>query len=479
MIRLRHKLFILAMRGLDPLIMSGTLLLTVGLITPGQSSRSLQQILSAAYRPADAVGIAALLIGWLVIFNALVHYEINRFTRLRSELADVFKATSVAAFFLMMVSVAFSFERIDNRTILLVWASSTTLAMLSRVAARGFLTALRRSGYNYRHLIIVGCNAEAINIAARIDRLPELGYKIAGFVTEDPPDASHLDAGPGRPILGGLKDIQSILETGPVDEIMICLPIRDHVAPIFEIVRLAKELGIVVRIFPDAAGSAILTRLHLERFDGDHVVTLFREQLLLHLLGKRVLDMVVSFACLVAFSPMLLAVALAIKLSSPGPVLFVQKRVGMNKRTFTLYKFRSMYVDAELRREGLAHLNEMDGPVFKIKNDPRITPVGRFIRKTSIDELPQLINVLRGQMSLVGPRPPLPDEVDRYDWLYRKRLSIKPGITCFWQISGRNHISFQRWMELDRQYVDNWSLWLDIKLLAKTIPAVLFQRGAS
>jgi exopolysaccharide biosynthesis polyprenyl glycosylphosphotransferase len=178
-------------------------------------------------------------------------------------------------------------------------------------------------------------------------------------------------------------------------------------------------------------------------------------------------------------SPLLIVVAVVIKLTSPGPVLFAQERVGMNKRLFKLYKFRSMYVDAEKRRRELEHLNEMDGPVFKIKNDPRVTPIGRFIRKTSIDELPQLVNVLRGQMSLVGPRPPLLAEVDRYDWLYRRRLSIKPGITCLWQISGRNEITFKQWMEMDKQYIDNWTLWLDIKILAKTIPAVLFSKGAS
>jgi exopolysaccharide biosynthesis polyprenyl glycosylphosphotransferase len=219
--------------------------------------------------------------------------------------------------------------------------------------------------------------------------------------------------------------------------------------------------------------------MRIERFEGDYVITFFREQMLLQLLLKRVMDIVVSLVGLIVLSPLLVIVALIIRFTSPGPVLFAQERVGMNKRLFKLYKFRSMYVDAEKRRSELEHLNEMDGPVFKIKNDPRVTPIGRFIRKTSIDELPQLLNVLRGQMSLVGPRPPLPAEVDRYDWLYRRRLSIKPGITCLWQISGRNEITFKQWMEMDKAYIDNWSLWLDITILAKTVPAVLFSKGAS
>jgi lipopolysaccharide/colanic/teichoic acid biosynthesis glycosyltransferase len=151
----------------------------------------------------------------------------------------------------------------------------------------------------------------------------------------------------------------------------------------------------------------------------------------------------------------------------------------MNQRQFKLYKFRSMVVDAEKRKLGLQHLNERDGPAFKIENDPRTTWIGRFLRRTSIDELPQLFNVLSGEMSLVGPRPPLPEEVERYEWMYRKRLSVKPGVTCIWQVSGRNNIPFHRWMEMDHEYVENWSLWLDLKIILITIPAVIFSRGAS
>jgi len=175
----------------------------------------------------------------------------------------------------------------------------------------------------------------------------------------------------------------------------------------------------------------------------------------------------------------MLAVALAIKFTSPGPVFFVQERVGMNRRKFKLLKFRSMVVDAEERKKDLAALNEMDGPVFKVRNDPRVTPVGRFIRKMSIDELPQLINVLKGEMSLVGPRPPLVDEVDQYEWLHRRRLSIKPGITCLWQVNGRNSVPYVQWMEMDKEYIENWSIWLDIKILCRTLPVVLFGHGAS
>jgi len=168
-----------------------------------------------------------------------------------------------------------------------------------------------------------------------------------------------------------------------------------------------------------------------------------------------------------------------IKATSKGPVFFVQQRIGYNGRLFNCLKFRTMIENAEEIKKDLKKLNEMDGPVFKIKNDPRITKVGRFLRKTSIDELPQIINVLKGDMSLVGPRPPVPDEVSQYELEDRRRLSMRPGITCIWQVNGRNAIGFDKWMELDRQYIDNWSLWLDIKILAKTIPAVLRGSGAA
>jgi exopolysaccharide biosynthesis polyprenyl glycosylphosphotransferase len=194
---------------------------------------------------------------------------------------------------------------------------------------------------------------------------------------------------------------------------------------------------------------------------------------------KRLLDIAVSLLILGLSLPVILVAALAIKLSSPGSVLFKQERIGLNGRIFTLYKFRTMIENADQRRSEVSHLNEMSGPVFKVKSDPRVTTVGRILRKFSLDELPQLWNVLKGDMSLVGPRPPVPEEVRSYHRWHRRRLSMKPGLTCLWQISGRNNIDFDRWMKLDLQYIDNWSPSLDLKILLRTIPAVLSGRGAS
>jgi exopolysaccharide biosynthesis polyprenyl glycosylphosphotransferase len=197
------------------------------------------------------------------------------------------------------------------------------------------------------------------------------------------------------------------------------------------------------------------------------------------LILKRAMDIAVSLVALIAALPLfILPAMILIKWTSPGPVVFRQKRVGRNGRLFTLYKLRTMHVDAEKMKDSLQAQNEVDGPAFKIRNDPRVTPVGAVLRKLSIDELPQLWNVLRGDMSLVGPRPPLPAEVERYERWQRRRLSMRPGITCIWQVSGRSDVAFHRWMEMDLEYIDNWSLGLDLKILLQTIPSVFTARGA-
>jgi exopolysaccharide biosynthesis polyprenyl glycosylphosphotransferase len=194
---------------------------------------------------------------------------------------------------------------------------------------------------------------------------------------------------------------------------------------------------------------------------------------------KRAFDLGLAVLLLLVTAPLMALIALLVRLTSPGPVIYRQWRCGLNGRTFQLYKFRSMYHDAERDQGLLSHLNEADGPVFKIARDPRVTPLGRFLRKTSLDELPQLLNILKGDMSFVGPRPPLPEEVARYERWQRRRLRMKPGLTCLWALEGRSELSFARWMKLDMDYIDHWSLGLDFKILLRTIPRVLTGRGAS
>lgn len=271
--------------------------------------------------------------------------------------------------------------------------------------------------------------------------------------------------------------LEDRLHAQVVDLVFLDLPITD---PFVETaIDICEAEGKEVRLALDGF-AATIARLTVTDFYGVPALSLrYTSDNYRQLILKRVIDFIAAGAGLVLLSPLIVAVAAAVRLTSEGPVFFRQQRIGLHGRVFWLYKFRTMVQDAEQRKESLQHLNEMSGPVFKITNDPRVTPVGRFLRKTSLDELPQLINVLKGEMSLVGPRPPLPKEVSQYRNQFRRRLSVRPGITCLWQISGRNNIDFENWMDLDMQYIDNWSLELDIKILLKTIPAVLFGRGAS
>ncbi len=481
MIRLRHKVLIHSFRLFDQLMLVAAAALII-YFRPEIALMGGHPASPATYRMADTIGVLLLALGWVGIFAYTIRYKADRFVALTTQIKDLFKATTLAAFWLMIVSGIFSVGSFNTLNILFFWAAVTGAGVVSRLFLRLVLMGARRSGYNYRYLLIIGANSRANEVAVKIDAKPELGYKIVGFVAEnDGVRETWRDQSTHRgEVLGTLEELQGVLKRERVDEMMVCLPVESRFSDIITVIQHARDLGVVVRVMPDLQDGSLFKNIHLEEFDGEHVVTLFREQMLLQLLAKRMVDTTVSLAALIVLAPLMIVVAILIKATSPGPVFFAQDRVGMNQRRFRIYKFRSMVADAEAKKDELAHLNEIpDGPAFKMKNDPRITAIGRFIRKTSIDELPQLFNVLHGEMSLVGPRPPLPDEVKRYQWLFRKRLSVKPGITCVWQISGRSNTTFERWMEMDSEYIDNWSIWLDLKILAKTVPAVLLGRGAS
>jgi exopolysaccharide biosynthesis polyprenyl glycosylphosphotransferase len=281
------------------------------------------------------------------------------------------------------------------------------------------------------------------------------------------------------PVLGTTKDLESVLCTVPVNEVYIAgNPIR-HGEGMQAAIKTCERFGIPFAL------PAHPFRMDRARPEQTHAVSDGYLHFVTHapaphqMAIKRLFDIIASTGALLLLSPLLLGVALAIKLTSRGPIFFKQQRVGLHGKTFDMLKFRSMVVNAEELRAKLEALNEQTGPVFKIKNDPRITRIGRFIRKYSIDELPQLLNVLRGEMSVVGPRPPLPKEVEKYAAWQRRRLSVRPGLTCIWQVSGRNQISFEEWMYLDMQYIDNWTLLTDLRLLLKTVPVVLTGNGAS
>jgi exopolysaccharide biosynthesis polyprenyl glycosylphosphotransferase len=480
MIRLRHKLLIQGFRVFDQIVMVGVFVLVVAFVEERGHFDFVGEVLEKSYQAYEGLAMLGVLFGWFFIFNKLVHYDANRFTTLKSQAIEIAKAMTITSLLLLLVGAMFYIKMVTPLVVSLFLLSSTALLIGSRVLVRSLLKILRRKGRNARHLLIIGETAKAFELADRIESRRELGYEIEGFLFADVGSAGHLSRIETRwKVLGPVADLQHQLKKDVIDEVMFCLPLRENFPLACDVVKLCNDLGVVVRLVPDLVNVQVLSRTQVEEFEGDQVVTFFRENLLLQLFVKRLMDLFGSALLLVLLSPLLLAAAAAVKFTSPGPVFFGQERIGMNKRRFRLLKFRSMVADAEERKKDLAHLNEMDGPTFKIRKDPRVTRVGAILRKLSIDELPQLINVLKGEMSLVGPRPPLLNEVDLYDWSDRRRLSIKPGITCLWQISGRNELTFEEWMILDRKYIDNWSVWLDLKILLLTIPVVLFGKGAS
>lgn len=341
---------------------------------------------------------------------------------------------------------------------------------------RKFLDYSYRQGYNLVNLLIVGTGKRAQDFIQVVQAHSNWGLKIIGLVDDDPKllGKSILN----YPVIGRIRDIPRLLRENIIDRIIFVVP-RMWLNRIEEAIHHCEREGIYTAVSVDLYHPK-LALLRLTDFAGTPLIVFQTFQAKeWQMFIKRLFDMLISFLAIVVLMPLFILTGLAIRLSSPGPVFFRQTRCGLNGRKFVLLKFRSMVKGADMKKRELQRQNEMDGPVFKMKRDPRITPVGRFMRKFSIDELPQLINVFRGDMSLVGPRPPLPAEVELYESWQRRRLSMKPGLTCIWQVSGRNKIDFEHWMEMDLQYIDTFSLWLDFKLLVRTVFVVLTGYGAS
>jgi len=381
---------------------------------------------------------------------------------------------------LMIAAFIFFFDRHQySRTFfgLFVLISASFLIM-EKVAVRNLLGHIRRRGINTRNLIIIGTHEKAAQFHQLVQDHTDWGLRTLGFVQVD--EGALKVSVAGLNVLGRIDALEDICKSFPVDEVVFCLnKTQDLNADHY--FKPLEELGITVRMALDFFESRkihkeislfhdtvpILT-YHSKAFDA--------QQLFL----KRLMDIAGALIGLSLLAFLFPLIALGIKINSPGPIFFSQKRVRENGRLFKCWKFRSMFIDAEERKKELMSKNEMNGAIFKMKNDPRITPIGRLLRKTSIDELPQFWNVLKGEMSLVGTRPPTPDEVANYENWHRRRISIKPGITGMWQVSGRNKISdFDEVVKLDLFYIDHWSLWLDIKILLKTFWVVFKEEGSS
>lgn len=356
------------------------------------------------------------------------------------------------------------------------WLSLSGLTIAMRFTMRMLLQYVRMAGRNLRLAVVVGTNELAVDWVAKANQQKEHGIQVLGYV-DDPSRKDKVDK-----YLGSIDELPTLLQTQNIDEVVVALPLRSQYRAIQRAVHYATEQGLQIRYaYPLFNMSTFQPKLESNTLDAEFgFVWSNSPKENAGYAVKRFMDVICASFLLILLSPLMLAVAVIIKTTSDGPVFFLQDRVGLNKRIFKLFKFRSMVVDAEKQLKDLESQNEMDGAAFKIKNDPRITPIGKFIRKTSIDELPQLINVINGDMSLVGPRPlPLRDYKLFDSFWYSRRQSVLPGVTCLWQISGRNTISFEEWMKLDLEYIDTWCLWSDIKILLKTIPVVLKGTGAS
>jgi len=476
---LRRRLLLDAFRVADLCVMSAAfglaLLVSAGVASPNNPAA----FLAVRIKLSNMILFAGFALIWHVIFRARGLYRTRRIGLLVSEWWDIARAVALGTLILAGLGLVLRLAAVDRRFLAVFFVVGLVGTVLTRSALRLALGEVRRKGRNLRNLVIVGCGPRGARLGAEIWKRPELGYLLMGYIDDIPPPRSALHGQPEK-LLGGLKDAGKLLGTMEVDEVMICLPVRSQYETIARLITETTEMGLTVRM-PADFFELKLARAEVEHLDKIPIVTLSEPApSSLGLFVKRTLDLVCTGVALIIFAPLFLFIAIAIKLESSGPVFFSQERVGLGRRKFRMWKFRSMVRDAESQLAKLEQLNEVKGAAFKIRQDPRVTRVGRLLRKLSLDELPQLFNVLLGEMSLVGPRPlPLRD-VERIPngWQMR-RFSMKPGISCLWQINGRHKIDFDHWMELDLQYIDNWSPGLDLEILMKTLPAVLRGTGAS
>ncbi|HIB29643.1 MAG TPA: sugar transferase [Candidatus Marinimicrobia bacterium] len=384
--------------------------------------------------------------------------------------------------FLVLISISFLAKQFlfHRLTIIFFAVVSFVLLLAKRWGLKYYLERIRKKGRNTRYIIIVGSKERAKRLIEEFNHNREYGYIVQSVF--------DLDSERIGEVIGGFtvksfSEFDETISSNPVDEVFFAMPLGD-IPNVYDKINLLNMIGINFHMMVNLnVFTSKIKNLRIEPFIDDWyglpvISFLPTDKKLVRLLMKTYVETILSFILLVIFSPFLLVISIWIKLDSRGPILFGQTRIGYHGRRFKLYKFRTMHEDAENRLEELTHLNEQSGPIFKITDDPRITRAGRFLRRFSFDECPQWLNVLIGDMNLVGPRPPLPSEVINYKPEWRRRLNMKPGITGLWQVSGRNELKeFEDWIKLDFEYIDDWSLWLDIKIIFKTIPVILFGTG--
>jgi exopolysaccharide biosynthesis polyprenyl glycosylphosphotransferase len=464
-------LFVRLARLSDMIIALATLITAFLVTNVGRMPHGLQDFLALRLTVKNLLLLMGFAVVWRGICGVSGLYRWNLVRRRRDEAMRVLFASAIGgsvALVFAAISVTGAFQLLT----VLTWVAGTAAAML--LARRSLHGLIDVDGEIRRNVVIVGTGPRAVLLGRELAAKGP-GDRVIGYVDTKDHSVSDLR----DRYLGDFQDLERIVLQNAVDEVYVALPMRSHYAEIETALRVCERTGVRAKWLADMFESA-RGRRRYEASDRFSVISITREAEHHHLLLKRLLDVVGATTGLIVLSPFLLCAAVAIKLTSRGPLLYVQDRFGLYRRRFRMYKLRTMVENAEVLQTELEPLNEASGPVFKIREDPRVTPVGRFLRRTSIDEIPQLVNVLRGEMSLVGPRPlPLRDVGRFTEAALVRRFSVRPGLTCLWQINGRSDLSFERWMELDMQYIDQWSLALDLKIIVRTIPAVLRATGAT
>jgi len=433
--------------------------------------------------PNYYIVLLMIIIIWYMIFPGFSVYASYRERKFQEILWNMIKAVFTSMLVLFFFMYIFMMQDVSRILLGIFFLFNVALLATSKGFVYRMLGRYRKKGFNFRNIVIIGSRERAKDVIDAIGFQLDAGFKVLGCLETDP---AHVGASVknGIKVFETIDHLKEILMNQVVDELIFAMPLK-KISSADQHIALAEELGVSVRIIPDWQIHCLTYKpgkagINFEDFLGIPSMVL-RTTPPPHaaILFKSMFDIIVAGVAFILFLPLFMVIGCAIKIFSPGPVFFKQERCCFNGRRFMVYKFRTMTADAEKRLDEVKALNEADGPAFKIKKDPRIIPyIGALLRKSSLDELPQVINVLRGEMSLVGPRPPIPAEVEEYEAWQRRRLSMKPGLTCIWQCAPkRNDIEFSDWMKMDLRYIDNWSLWLDFRILFQTVKVVLLGEG--
>ncbi len=479
MTRMLRRILPRANRAFDALCAFLLLLVVFAVSNAGRMPEGADDFLQSRISVKNVILLVLFLVAWSTAFaTAGLHRAPSKQSLWRQALLIV-RACTVGVLPLPLFALTSESGAFQMWMVGAFWMTAVAVEIAGRSSITVVARYLERRAASKLNLIIVGSGRRTLRLFEEITARQSLQYQVLGFV--DSPGAHDVAPEIRTRMLGSLDELESLLARNPVDLVLVTLPVSSCYAAIQHAISACERVGVEVQVDLSDFFSLSLARPRFDQadeFPAMRLTTVVTEDY--RLVIKRLFDLCAAAGGLIALMPVLMVCAGLVKMSGRGPILFTQQRYGYNRRLFRMYKFRTMVDDAERLQASLEDQNEAIGPIFKIRRDPRITPIGRILRKTSLDELPQLINVLKGDMSIVGPRPMSIRDVERFtEARLMRRFSVRPGITCLWQVSGRSDTSFDTWVQLDLAYIDNWSLSLDARILLKTVPAVISGTGAA